>query len=112
MPALSLDCLTLTDTAPQEMIRAAGAAGFDYVSLWFQTPAIYPAALVTSAVAGECERLLADSGVRLYTLEAFELVSEAAIAACRPAFELGARLGGKVALAYHHSAVDKDQAAE
>ena len=34
MPRLSLDCLTLTDTAPADMIRAAGASGFDLVSLW------------------------------------------------------------------------------
>jgi sugar phosphate isomerase/epimerase len=109
-PRLSLDCLTLTDTAPAEMIRAAGAAGFDLVSLWFNEQAIYPGALVTAENLGECEAAMADTGVRLYTLEAFELTSTAAIRDLRPAFDRGARLGGKVALCYHHGAVDGGEA--
>ena len=82
MPRLSLDCLTLTDTAPAEMIRAAGAAGFDLVSLWFNDQAIYPRALVTAENLGECEAAMAETGVRLYTLEAFELTSSEEIATC------------------------------
>ena len=93
------------------MIRAAGAAGFDLVSLWFNDQAIYPGALVTAENLGECEAAMAETGVRLYTLEAFELTSTAAIRDLRPAFERGARLGGKVALCYHHGAVGTDEAA-
>lgn len=102
MPKLSLDCLTLTDSTPQDMIRAAGAAGFDFVSLWLNPAPIYPLSPVTRENVAECASLLVDTGVSLYSLEAFELVSEEGIAACRPAFELGARLGGKAALTYHH----------
>ena len=48
---------------------------------------------------------MADTGVGLCTLEAFELTNAKEIRALRPAFELGARLGGKVALCYHHGPV-------
>ena len=112
MVALSLDCLTLTDTNPVEMIRSAGEAGFDLVSLWFQPPSAYPAALVTPGSMRDCEHALADCGVGLHTVEVFELASEAAIEAYRPALEMGARLGGKVALAYHRTAEDRGKVAE
>lgn len=111
-PLLSLDCLTLTDTRPQDMIRAAAAAGFDLVSLWFQDPPIYPLALVTPANVAECAQLLRDCGVAFHMLEAFELTSLADAEACRPRFELGARLGGKAALCYHNEAIDTAEAAE
>ena len=111
-PKLSLDCLTLTDTRPQDMIRAAAGAGFDLVSLWFQDPPIYPLSPVTRENVAECAQLLADTGVSLYSMEAFELASEAGIAACRPAFELGARLGGKAALTYHHGEAGGGEAAQ
>jgi sugar phosphate isomerase/epimerase len=109
-PRLSLDCLTLTDTRPQDMIRAGAAAGFDLVSLWFQDPPIYPLAPVTRDNVRECESLLNDTGVAFHMLEAFELTSHEAVDACRPAFELGARLGGKAALCYHNESIDTDAA--
>jgi sugar phosphate isomerase/epimerase len=111
-PRLSLDCLTLTDTPPTELIRAAGAAGFDCVSLWLQPPSVYPAMQVTPANARECERVLADTGVRVHSLEAFDAASETAIESYRPALELGARLGGKAALAYHLTVEDRGEAAD
>jgi sugar phosphate isomerase/epimerase len=94
------------------MIQAAGEAGFDCVSLWFPPPGIYPSALVTPEAAPECERLLSALGVQLYSLEAFALVSEAAVETYRPALELGARLGGRMALVYHVGVEDKRQAAD
>lgn len=109
-PRLSLDCLTLTDTRPQDMIRAATAAGFDLVSLWFQDPPIYPLALVTRQNVAECESLLKDTGIGFHMLEAFELTSHEAIEACRTAFELGARLGGKAALCYHNESIEAAEA--
>jgi sugar phosphate isomerase/epimerase len=112
MTTLSLDCLTLTDTSPVELIRSAGAAGFDLVSLWVQPPSAFPSALATPAQAAELARALADSGVAVHSLEPFELASPAAIESYRPALELGARLGGKAALAYHSSVSDRGQAAE
>ncbi|MGE3690301.1 MAG: sugar phosphate isomerase/epimerase family protein [Novosphingobium sp.] len=110
LPRLSLDCLTLTDTAPQDMIRAAAAAGFDCVSLWFQQPPIYPLAPVTRENVAECKRLLRDTGIAFHMLEAFELTSETAVDACRPLFELGAELGGKIALCYHNESISTDEA--
>lgn len=111
-PRLSLDCLTLTDTRPQDMIRAAHAAGFDLVSLWFHIPPIYPLAPVTRENVAECENLLKDTSVGLHMLEAFELTSPEAVDACRTAFELGARLGGKAALCYHNESVEVPEAVD
>jgi sugar phosphate isomerase/epimerase len=111
-PQLSLDCLTLTDTRPAELIRAAGAAGFHCVSLWLQPPSVYPAMQVTAGNARECEQALADTGVRVHSLEAFDAASKEAIESYRPALELGARLGGKAALAYHLTVEDRGEAAD
>lgn len=109
-PLLSLDCLTLTDTRPQDMILAAASAGFDLVSLWFQLPPIYPSSPVSKENVGECARLLKDTGVGFHMLEAFELTSREAAEACRPAFELGARLGGRAALCYHNESIELPEA--
>lgn len=111
-PRLSLDCLTLTDTRPQDMIRAAHAAGFDMVSLWFQNPPIYPLSPVTRENVAECENLLKATGVDFHMLEAFELTSMKAAEECRAAFELGARLGGKAALCYHNESIESTEAAD
>jgi sugar phosphate isomerase/epimerase len=94
------------------MIRAASKAGFDCVSLWLQPPSVYPAAQVTSQSMRECEALLADTGIQVHSLEAFDLASEAIIESYRPAFEAGARLGGKAALAYHLTVEDRSHAAD
>ena len=99
-PRLSLDCLTLTATPPPEVVRSAAAAGYDLVSLWAQPPAAYDAALMTPAHEAECRRVMADTGVALFSLEVFNLVSTEANESYRPALELGARLGAKAALAF------------
>jgi sugar phosphate isomerase/epimerase len=100
-PRLSLDCLTLTATPPPELVRSAGLAGYDLVSLWAQPPAAYDVALMTPAHEAECRRIMADTGVGLFSLEVFNLVSIEANRTYRPALELGARLGARAALAFH-----------
>lgn len=111
MVALSLDCLTLTDTHPAGLIDSADAAGFDHISLWVQPPAAYPSALVTPDLAPECARLLSESGVKPHLLEVFDLASEEAVEAYRPALELGARLGARAALVIHYANPDRSHAA-
>ncbi|MBV1690517.1 sugar phosphate isomerase/epimerase [Novosphingobium sp. G106] len=111
-PLLSLDSLTLTATRPSDLIRAAGAAGFDLVSLWVQPPPIYPEALVTSAEARECAALLADGVVKVQALEVFDLTTLADLDLYRPALELGARLGGTTALVYNLTNPDRGEVVE
>jgi sugar phosphate isomerase/epimerase len=111
-PLLSIDCLTFTNTKPVDMVLAAGDAGFDCVSLWINPPSVHPDMLVTAEAVRECERALADTGVKVHSLEAFDLASEGAIESYRPAFEMGARLGGKAALAYNLTVEDRNQAAD
>lgn len=112
MPLLSLDSLTLTATRPSELIRAAGVAGFDFVSLWVQPPPIYADALVTRAEARECAALLADGPVRAQALEVFDLTKLADLDLYRPALELGARLGGTAALVYNLTNPDRGEVVE
>jgi sugar phosphate isomerase/epimerase len=111
MTDLSLDSLTLTDTEPAELIRAASAAGYDMVTLWVQAPALYPKALLTAAKAAECAAVLRDTGLRVPSLEVFDLASVAAVEAYRPALELGASLGGTTALAINYSNADRGDTA-
>lgn len=112
MVTLSLDSLTLTATSPTALIEAATTAGFDVVSLWLQPPPIYAEALVTPANARDCARLLADSPVTVQALEVFDLTAAADIAGYRPALELGAGLGGTVALVYNLTNPDRAQVAD
>ena len=111
-PQLSLDSLTLTATPPSALIRAAEAAGFDLVSLWVQPPPIYGEALVTPAEARECAALLAGSAVKVQALEVFDLTTMAELESYRPALELGARMGGTVALAYNLTNPDRGEVAD
>lgn len=94
---LCLDSLTLTDTEPVELIHAAGSAGFDLVSLWVQSPPLFPLQLVSPAKAKACLAGLKDTGIQVGPLEVFVLSSHEAIESYRPALELGARLGAKTA---------------
>jgi sugar phosphate isomerase/epimerase len=56
---------------------------------------------------------MADTGIRLYSLEVCNLVSRVANESYRPALELGARLGAKVVVAFHfHGAETATQAAD
>ncbi|MDE2403104.1 MAG: sugar phosphate isomerase/epimerase [Sphingomonadales bacterium] len=112
MPRLSLDSLTLTDTSPQTAIRAAAEAGFDACSLWVIPPALFPSPLLTPAMERECAAIIADTGIGVITLEVFDLHSMAAVESCRPQLEMGARLGGKAALAINYSNPDRAASAE
>ena len=111
-PVLSLDSLTLTDTRPQDAIRAAAEAGFDACSLWIHAPALYPSPLLTREAERECAAILVDTGLAVIGLEVFDLHSLDAVEAARPQLELGVRLGGKAALAIHYSNPDRAMAAE
>ncbi len=96
---LCLDSLTLTDTEPAELIRAAGSAGFDLVSLWVQPPSLYSRALLTNDRVQHCVAALDEAGVRVGPLEAFDLASAGAVESFLPALERGARLGARSASA-------------
>lgn len=112
MPKLSLDSLTLTDTPPPVAIRAAAEAGFDACSLWVIPPPLFPSPLLAPAMERECAAILADTGLEVIALEVFDLHSLAGVEAVRPLLEMGARLGGKAALAIHYSNADHSEAAD
>lgn len=107
MPQLSLDCLTLTDTPPDQLVRAAGAAGFDLVSLWTGIP-IFPHHGVTADNRDAVARALAETGVGVHTIEVFDLVSEEALESYRPALQLGAELGARSATTINFANPDRD----
>ncbi len=111
-PRLSLDSLTLTDTQPQDVIRAAATAGFDVCSLWIQAPALYPSPLLSPYKEKECAAILADTGMEVVALEVFDLYGKDCIEAYKPQLELGARLGGKAALTINYSNPDRGETAE
>lgn len=112
MRKLSLDSLTLTDTEPQAAIRAAAEAGFDACSLWVIPPPLFPSPLVAADKERECAAVIADTGIEIIALEVFDLHSMAGVDACRPLLEMGARLGGKAALAINYSNPDRAEVAE
>lgn len=112
MPKLSLDSLTLTDTAPPVAIRAAAEAGFDACSLWIIPPPLFPSPLLSPAMERECAAIIADTGIEPIGLEVFDLHSMAGVEAAKPLLEMGARLGGKAALTIHYSNPDQGEAAE
>jgi sugar phosphate isomerase/epimerase len=112
MARLSLESLTLTDTQPADIIRAASGAGFDIVSLWVQPPPLYPAPLLTACKQAECAAALADSDLDVIALETFDLQSIGAVDSSRDALERGARLGGKIAVAINFSNADPLESAE
>ncbi|MEW9856443.1 sugar phosphate isomerase/epimerase family protein [Novosphingobium sp. M1R2S20] len=111
-PHLSLDSLTLTDTEPMEMLKAAAGAGFDTVSLWVQAPPLFPSALLSADKEQECARVLEDTGLNVVTLEVFDLHSLEAIDSYRDALERGVRLGAKTALTINYSNPDAGAAAD
>jgi len=109
---LSLDCLTMTDTPPVELIECAGKAGFDAVTVWTNPPSQYPRQVMTPAMLGDCLAALDATGVKVHSAEAFDLASAEAIESYRPGFELAAKLGAKAALTYHLDGPDGDEAAD
>ncbi len=109
---LSLDCLTMTDTPPAELIECAGTAGFDAVTVWTNPPSQYPRQVMTPAMLGDCLAALDSTGVKVHSVEAFDLASAEAIEGYRPAFELASRLGAKAALTYHLDGPGGSEAAD
>ena len=97
MPQLSLDCLCLTDTPPEEQVRAAAAAGFDLVSIWVAPP-MFPRAGVNAGNLAELNEVMAQTGVKAHGVEVFDLVSDEALESYRPRLELAAAAGGKCAV--------------
>lgn len=112
LPKLSLDSLTFTDTAPQVGIRAAAKAGFDACSLWIIPPPLFPSPLVTPDIERECAAIVADTGIEVIGLEVFDLYAMDGVEQVRPLLEMGARLGGKAALAINYSNADRNESAE
>lgn len=108
MPPLSLDCLTLTDANPAELILSAAAADFDLVSLWLNPLAAFPNQVLQAHDADRCAAIMADFGVGIHHVEVFDLASDEALEAARPALEIGARLGAKAVLVYNGSNRDRD----
>lgn len=109
---LSLDCLTMTDTTPLQLIESAGRAGFDAVTVWTCPQSAFPRQILTPAMLDDCLHALADNGVQVHAIEAFALSSASEIESLRPAFELGARIGARAALAYHLDGPDGNEAAD
>lgn len=97
--AVSLDCLTLPDATPVELIHAALATGFASISLWVQPPAIAPNMLATPDMAEQIRRALAETGIRIGNLEVFNLNGEDRVEAYAPMLAFGADLGAKTATA-------------
>ncbi len=111
-PPLSIDSLTLTDTDPRDLIRSAHKVGFDLVSLWLHPPSVYPKQLVGARNVSECQDLLAETGVRVHSVEAIDLVSAQSVLAARPTIELGARLGARALVAMNYTNPDRGQVIE
>lgn len=99
MRAIGLDCLTLPDLGPVELIGVAAEAGYDFVSLWVQEPAMYPPMLCAAGMRADIAAVSADRGVAIGNLEVFNLNSLHPVEEYEAALALGASLGAKTATA-------------
>ena len=97
--AFSLDCLTLPDLGPIDLVRVAGLAGYGSVSLWVQPPALHAPMLAVPAMAEALLVALSDHRVTVSNLEVFNLSSGDAIEAFEPLIAFGAGLGARSATA-------------
>ncbi len=97
--SLSLDCLTLPDVAPVDLVRVAGEVGYGSVSLWVQPPAMFEVMLATAAMSDDLAHALSDSSTAVGNLEVFNLNTDEPIAQFEPAIALGAGLGAATATA-------------
>jgi sugar phosphate isomerase/epimerase len=93
----SLDCLTLPDVSPIDLVRVAGEAGYESFSLWVQPPAIYEVMLATPAMAKDLASSMSDHGVVLGNLEVFNINTDDPIEAYEGALAFGADLGARTA---------------
>jgi sugar phosphate isomerase/epimerase len=107
-PSLSLDCLTLPDVAPVDLVRIAADVGYGSFSLWVQPPAMYDVMLVTTGMTADLARVIADLPVSLGNLEVFNLNTDEPIAGYEPAIALGAHLGATTATAIDFGAPRAD----
>lgn len=93
---LSLHHLSALDLTAPELIRAAGAAGFDHVCLFtmgwptadFNFPVVTPGVLLR-----ETQAALADTGISVFNIDAPFLSPEVDVDSFRAGLELGASLG-------------------
>jgi sugar phosphate isomerase/epimerase len=98
-PSLSLDCLTLPDVAPIDLVRVAAEVGYGSFSLWVQPPALYDVMLATPVMTADLARAITDHSVTLGNLEVFNVNTDEPITVYEPAIALGAQLGARTATA-------------
>jgi sugar phosphate isomerase/epimerase len=108
MSGFSLDCLTLPDVAPVDLIRAAADAGYASVSLWVQQPAMHDVMLATPDIGPDLAREMANHGITPGNLEVFNLNTDEPIAAFEAAIAFGASLGARSATAIDYGAPRAD----
>ena len=99
MCGFSLDCLTLPDVTPVELIRIAAETGYEAVSLWVQPPWLFEPMRVDRSSGAEITRALSDHGITLGNLEVFNLNTDAPIEDYEAAIAFGASLGARTATA-------------
>lgn len=99
MKTISLDCLTLPDATPVELIEYAAKAGYGSISLWVQPPALFPPMLATPAMLRDIASALASNGIALGNLEVFNINGDDPISAFEDTLAFGAALGARSATA-------------
>jgi sugar phosphate isomerase/epimerase len=99
MPSLSLDCLTLSDASPVELIRVAAKAGFSSVSLWVQPPAITETMLARPEMRSDIAHASSDYGIAIGNLEVFNLNGDEDVDSFADTLAFGASLGATSATA-------------
>ncbi|TXG93705.1 MAG: hypothetical protein E6R09_18665 [Rhodocyclaceae bacterium] len=99
MKPISLDCLTLPDATPIELIEYAAQTGYGSISLWVQPPALFPPMLATPAMARDIASALAANGIALGNLEVFNINSDHPVSAFEDTLAFGAALGAQSATA-------------
>lgn len=93
-------------------MRSASAAGFNLVSLAVQPPYVYPEPVVTPEAFNRCAEALEETGIQVGSLEFFILSDYETTESYRSALEIGARLGGKTAVALDLINTSADEAGE
>lgn len=108
---LSLEPLTFPDLCSSELVSVAASAGFDYVSLFVQAPGpeFPPPPLIGSTPQRrELDSRLAETGIKVLTVECFNLTPDAEIESFRPALATGAELGASDATVIVWDNFDRD----
>ena len=103
MRELSLDHLSLFDLAPAELVRVAGAAGFQWVGLFLDPLQVEGADAARfdmspgSADFRDTQAALAETGIKIAGLDPFLLLPETDAAHLERNLEIGALLGARAA---------------